>query len=98
VNPGDKMAWHLNLEHGYYSTRVPKNPTTYLNQFGIKDGKKKILLGNIDFNLVEMEKDGLIKVEKRKKYYRIIIWYDKPNFYLSTTRGNQNRKYLDFTY
>jgi len=54
------MAWHLNLKHGFYSCRVPKELFKYSNKFGVKDRNRKILLGDIKFDLVELEKNYLV--------------------------------------
>ncbi len=91
------MSWHLNLEHGYYSRRVHNYLANYANQFGVKDGNQKIILGNIDFNLVDLEEKGLIRIEGNA-HYRIIIWYDEPIFYVSTSKENQPRLILNLSY
>jgi hypothetical protein len=91
------MAWHLNLKDGFYSRRVRKELTKYSNKFGIKDRNRKITLGDIDFELVDLEKKGLIRIEGRS-YYRIIIWYDEPAFYVSKSKYNNKKYYLDLSY
>jgi hypothetical protein len=91
------MAWHLNLKHGFYSCRVHKSLTKYFNKFGIKDRNRKITLGDISFDLVDLEKKGLIRIE-RGAYYRIIIWYDEPVFYVSKSKDNNKKYYLDLSY
>jgi hypothetical protein len=52
------MAWHLNLKHGYYSCRVRRELTIYSNEFGVKDGNRHIMLGEINFDLDELEKNA----------------------------------------
>lgn len=91
------MAWHLNLKHGFYSCKVPKKLAKYSNKFGVKDGNRKIILGEIKFDLAELEKNKIIRIERRC-FYRIIIWYDEPVFYISTSRDNGPKHYLDLSY
>jgi hypothetical protein len=91
------MAWHLNLRHGFYSCRIPSNLINYSNTFGIKDRDRKIMLGDITFNLVDLEKKKIIRTEGRS-YYRIIIRFDEPKFYISKSKYNQPRYYLNFSY
>jgi hypothetical protein len=92
------MTWHLNLKHGFYSRRVSKNVTEYSNQFGVKDlSNQKIKLGNINLDLVDMERKKLIRIEGNS-YYRIIIWYDEPKFYVSKSRENEPKYYLNLSY
>ncbi|PKN53576.1 MAG: hypothetical protein CVU55_00175 [Deltaproteobacteria bacterium HGW-Deltaproteobacteria-13] len=91
------MAWHLNLRHGFYSCKVPKEPTQYSNKFGVKDHDRKIALGDINFDLVDLEKNNLIRIEGNT-YYRIIIWYDEPRFYVSKSKDNGPKYYLDLSY
>ena len=91
------MAWHLNLKHGFYSCRVPKELFKYSNKFGVKDRNRKILLGDIKFDLVELEKNNLIKIE-RNDYYRVIIWYAEPAFYISKSKDNRPIYYLGLSY
>ena len=91
------MAWHLNLKHGFYSCRVPKELAKYSNKFGVKDRNQKIILGDINFDLVDLEKNGLIRIE-RNTYYRIIIWHDEPAFYVSKSKENERKYFLDLSY
>jgi hypothetical protein len=91
------MAWHLNMKHGYYSCRVRKNLTKYTNKFGVKDCNRKIILGTINFDLVDLEKKGLIRIEGNA-YFRVIIWYDEPAFYVSLSKENKQKLFLDLSY
>lgn len=91
------MAWHLNLNHGYYSRRVPNNLAIYTNKFGVKDGNRRIILGDIILDLVELQKKGLIRIE-RGSFYRIKVWYVGSSFYVSTSRDNGPKHYLDLSY
>ena len=91
------MAWHLNLNHGYYSCWIRKDLTKYSNKFGVKDRHRKIILGYINFDLVDLEKKGLIRIEGNS-YYRIIIWYDEPAFYVSKSKENKQKFLLDLSY
>jgi hypothetical protein len=91
------MAWHLNLRHGYYTTRIRRDWTQYTKKFGIKDGNKQISIGVIDIDLGELEINGIIRIEG-DDYYRIVIWYDEPSFYVSLKKENGPRHYLNFSY
>jgi hypothetical protein len=91
------MAWHLNVRHGYYSRRLRRELTSYSNEFGVRDGTQTIILGEINFDLVELETNGMIRFEG-DDYYRIIIWYAEPSFYVSTSKENGPRYYLSFSY
>jgi hypothetical protein len=91
------MAWHLNLDHGFYRIKVPISEPEVQTSFGVKDGEKIVELGPLHLDLQELLSQDLIEKES-STHYRVQIFFDKPKFFIGKGRKTKLKRYLDFKF
>lgn len=66
-------------------------------EFGVKELNGSLVpVGPLELNLEDLLNSG--KIAKEGDKVRVSIFYEKPRFYISKSRLDPNRHYLDLVY